>query len=321
MNKNFRWAFWVMPAALMLCIACQSTSTKGQADEQDNPIRLSQAFKNYWYNGEAELSRFKLEQARYGEKHKGEAVLIFVTEDFLTKKQVKHEKGDGKNATNVLKLNKIKRFETGLYDYSMMMSVFTPVKRNKYPHSLKITTSSQDWCGHAYLQMNNREDQYHWQGFSYFQDEVHEDYKTETTWLEDEVWTLIRLAPETLPTGNVQMLPGTLFKRLRHRKLVPEKAEIQQMAYQGDQFSGKDLMAYEIHYPAIPRTLTIIYEKAFPHRIAGWLDQHPSGFGDDAKQLETKAVRTKTIQTDYWNKHGLKDSTLRKELGVNDFQR
>ncbi len=305
---------------LILLIACQSRSTNGQANDQD-PIQLSQAFKNYWYSGEAELSRFKLEQARYGQKNEGEAILIFVTEDFLTDKQVKHEKGQGKQATNVLKLNKIKRFQTGLYDYSMMMSVFTPVKRNQYPHALKITTSSQDWCGHAYLQMNNRSNQYHWRGFSYFQDEVHEDYKTKNAWLEDEVWTRIRLAPETLPTGTVQMLPGSLFKRLRHRKLVPEKAEIKHSAYEGNEFSGKSLVAYQIHYPAIPRTLTIVYEKSFPHRIAGWLDQHPSGFSDDAQQLETKAVRTKTTKTDYWNKHGLKDSTLRKEFGANDFRK
>ena len=50
---------------------------------------LSQEFKDYWYSGEAELTRYELEQARYGEIHRGDAVLIFVTEDFRTDKQVK----------------------------------------------------------------------------------------------------------------------------------------------------------------------------------------------------------------------------------------
>lgn len=311
---------------LTLSLLAFTTACNSQVDQQtDNQqtsgekIDLTQDFKDYWYSGEAELSRFQLEQARYGQKNKGEAVLIFVTEDFLTDKQVKHEKGSGEDATNVLKLNKLKRFQTGLYDYSMMMSVFSPVQRKRFPHSLKITTSSQDWCGQAYLQMNNRDGQYHWRGFSYFQDEVHEDYKTDNAWLEDEVWNRLRLAPESLPTGEVKMLPGTLFKRLRHRKLVPEKAEIERRVYKGDTFTGESLMAYEIHYPAIKRTLTIVYEEAFPHHIQGWTDQHPSGFGEDSKQLTTTAVRKKTIKTDYWTKNSLKDSALRDTLGIKGF--
>ncbi len=50
-------------------------------------------FKGYWYQGKAELTRYQLEQARYGEIHSGDAVLIFVTENFLLDKQVKHEHG------------------------------------------------------------------------------------------------------------------------------------------------------------------------------------------------------------------------------------
>ncbi len=319
---NLNTNLFILAFFVALTTACNS-QPKGEEGkkESSSKVRLSPEFKDYWYAGEAELSHFKLKQGRYGQKNPGEAILIFVTEDFLTDKQVKHEKGPSKNATKILKLNKIKRFQTGLYDYSMMMSVFTPVHRGKYPHSLKVTTSSQDWCGHAYLQMNNRDGEYHWQGFSYFQDEVHEDYKTERAWLEDEVWTRLRLAPESLPTGSVKMVPGTLFKRLRHRKLKPEKAEIKQKAYEGNQFKGKKLMAYRIHYPEIPRTLTIVYEKAFPYRIQGWIDKHESGFGEDSRQLKTIAVRDKTLKTDYWNKNNLGDSSIRKEFGVSDFPR
>ena len=47
------------------------------------------AFGKYWYQGQAELNTYDLEQYRYGEKRNGEAVLIFVTEDFSREKQVK----------------------------------------------------------------------------------------------------------------------------------------------------------------------------------------------------------------------------------------
>ena len=33
-------------------------------------------FGRYWYQGKAELTRYELNQARYGELHTGEAVLI-----------------------------------------------------------------------------------------------------------------------------------------------------------------------------------------------------------------------------------------------------
>ena len=44
--------------------------------------QLSQEFKGYWYAGKAEVSSYKLEQARYGEIREGNAVLVYVTEDF-----------------------------------------------------------------------------------------------------------------------------------------------------------------------------------------------------------------------------------------------
>ena len=40
-------------------------------------------FNSYWYNYGAEISRFELEQGRYGEIRPGHVVLIFVTEPFL----------------------------------------------------------------------------------------------------------------------------------------------------------------------------------------------------------------------------------------------
>ena len=59
---------------------------------------LSSDFKSYWYAGEAELTSYTLEQARYGELRDGKAVLIYVTEPFLPEKQVK---ANGQNPENV----------------------------------------------------------------------------------------------------------------------------------------------------------------------------------------------------------------------------
>lgn len=177
-------------------------------------------FRSYWYSGKAELTRYALEQARYGEIHKGDAVLIFVTEPFLTDKQVKHESGEGSKAVSVLKLNLVKKFFTGIYPYSIMTSIFSPVDTAKH-RTLKVTTSSQEFCGHTFTQLNFRNNQYQTQVRSYFQVEGDRNFYLEATLLEDEIWTRIRLAPETLPKGEIELIPATQFSQLWHVDLKP----------------------------------------------------------------------------------------------------
>lgn len=130
-------------------------------------------FNTHWYQGKAEITSYKLEQARYGEIHKGDAVLIFVTEDFSRSKQVKLDNPvqAGNDAVPVLKLNFTKKFNTGIYPYSMMLSVFTPVQIENYPRTLKATASSQEWCGHTFTQLNLRDNRYQAVLYSYFEDE------------------------------------------------------------------------------------------------------------------------------------------------------
>jgi hypothetical protein len=43
-------------------------------------------FGEYWYQGKGEVNTYFLEQERYKEIRKGEAVMVFVTEDFSMKK-------------------------------------------------------------------------------------------------------------------------------------------------------------------------------------------------------------------------------------------
>ena len=54
---------------------------------QENAIKKT----NYWTQGKAEVNVYELSQNRYKENHSGNVVSIFVTEDFLTEKQVKNE--------------------------------------------------------------------------------------------------------------------------------------------------------------------------------------------------------------------------------------
>lgn len=273
----------------------------------DNSNLDPQQFRKYWNQGKAELTRYELKQARYGEIHNGDSVLIFVTEPFLTDKQVKYEQGDAAAAIQVLKLNFTRKFYTGIYPYSLMTSIFTPVDFRKY-RTLKLTTSSQEWCGSMFLQMNYRNDRYESQVRSYFQAEGDTNTSVKTPWLEDEVWTRIRLAPDTLPTGSVEMVPGSQYIRLWHQKIEPQKATAAWTS------SGK-LRTYSIEYINIKRSVKIVFEKDFPYAITAWEETQPGGFGDSAL-LTTRAVRTNSILLDYWNHHNNGDAMYRKQLGL-----
>jgi hypothetical protein len=284
------------------------SSTAYTADRDD--------FGKYWYNGQAEITRYQLEQARYGEIRQGDAVLIYVTEDFLKDKQVKYEYGSKDNATTVLKLNFTKKFYTGIYPYSIMSSIFTPV--DGISPTLKVTSSSQEWCGHTFVQLNHRDDHIRVLLRSYFQAEGDRDFSLDAAYMEDEIWTEIRLAPEQLPRGDIEIIPGMQFARLRHVPIKIEKAHAKLQSAASPQLSDQPLSQYSLHYPALNRQLTILFETSFPHQIVGWEERYKSGSGAGEKTLISKATRTHSIRSDYWNRNKESDSQLRQELGIQD---
>jgi hypothetical protein len=274
-------------------------------------------FHSYWYNHGAEITRFELEQGRYGEIHPGHAILIFVTEPFLPDIHVKADyESSRKKSIPVLKLNLIKRFNTGIYDYSMMRSVFTPIptEKQQFSKTLKVSTTRQDWCGQVYLQYNLEEDHYKVKQYSYFEKEGDKTVTIPSAYLEDEVWTRIRIAPETLPLGEIKMVPGSFFTTLRMIELGAENAFAELTNTQEGDRGG--VSQYTVTYPSLERTLSIRFNKNFPYDILSWSETSPSGSGEDAIVLTTKAKRTHSVMTDYWNKNSVKDLELREELGL-----
>ncbi len=307
--KEFKYSFGILAVVLLIYqVSCSEINSQ----EMNNG--LSQEFKDYWYAGQGELNRYQLQQVRYGEVREGDAVLIFVTEDFLTDKQVKYESGQSNaNAISVLKLNLTRKFLTGIYPYSMMTSVFTPVGHQE--PTLKVTTSSQEWCGHAYSQLNLKSNRYEGILHSYFQEEADREFNLEQVLLEDEIWARIRLDPSKLPTGEIRIIPGTQFQRLSHRETEVEIATASIDSYRDKALSSQTLTSYQIDYRDFGRILKITFESDFPYEIVAWEEQAP---GDPAssEMLITRATRTHSLKSPYWRQHSLADTVLRKELGL-----
>lgn len=266
---------------------------------------LSEDFKKYWYAGEAEITSYKLEQARYGELREGNAVLVFVTEPFLKEKQVK---ADGNNPDNVpvLKLNSTKNYLTGIYPYSIMTSSFYPVHDDQ--HALKVSFSSQEWCGQVYAQLNNRE-KFEISSHSYFESEADQEIHLNKTVLENELWNKIRINPETLPVGEVSVIPSMEFIRLSHKELKPYTASITLSEKEG-------VKIYRIDYPELERVLEIDFGATFPYAIESWSDSFKSGYGAKAKTMVSKATKIKTLKTPYWRQNNNSFLPLRDTLGL-----
>ncbi|TXE14941.1 septum formation inhibitor Maf [Seonamhaeicola algicola] len=272
------------------------------SEVEKEPQKLSDDFKNYWYKGEAEITSYALEQARYGEIRQGHAVLIYVTEDFLPKAQVKANNQNPNNIP-VLKLNATKSFNTGIYPYTIMQSVFYPVSNNK--HAIKVSSSMQEWCGHVYAQLNNRND-FEITSHSYFEGEADKNFTLEKAVLENELWVQLRINPKTLPTGNINSIPAFEYTRMRHIPIKAYKAT-----------ATLKTNSYTISYPELQRQLTINFNSNFPFEILSWTETFKSGFGTNAQTLTTKATKLKTLKSDYWNKNQNKHEILRDTLFLN----
>lgn len=290
--------YYYMLLALVF-ISCKKIDVNAQ-----NDINMSNEMKKYWYNNEAEIASYDLVQARYGELREGKAVLIYVTETFSNELFTKADSPTNKDIP-VLKLNFTKNFTTGIYPYSMMNSTFYPVKGG---NSIKVSSSSQEWCGHTYMELLNKE-RYEVSLNSYFEGEGFTNLKMDKSLLEDDIWTMIRLFPKDLPTGNRKIIPSFFYLRLLHKEVKAYDCSIKKI-------TNDNATVYSINYPELNRKLNITFENSFPYKILSWEESYPDGLKANAEILSTKGTLLQTVKTDYWNKNSNVDSEWRAKLDL-----
>jgi hypothetical protein len=264
-------------------------------------IDLNNAFKNYWFDGMAEINTYNIKQFRYGSPREGNGVLIYVTEDFLPNVQVKANQ-KSRNTHTIIKLNRTKNFLTGIYPYSIMTSVFSKLGKTK--PLLKTTTSIQEWCGQAYLQLNRR-GRLEVNSHSYFEGEADQNLRFQDALTEEEIWTWIRTYPDLLPEGNFKILPSLEYIQLKHKpiKLYEVETELEK---------NDSLNTYHMTYPELSRKLSIKFSINAPFKIYGWVEQDLSS--QDQKSI---AQINKTIKLPYWKLNKLGDERYRDSLGLN----
>lgn len=303
MTKLFKVFYLLTICSFIACFQKNNVSkTQLSTSLKNVPKTTKNSFNAYWYSGKAELNSYTLKQSRYGEIRDGEIVLVFVTEPFSLSKQVKidNAKEAGTDFVSVMKLNSIRKFTTGIYEYSLMSSVFTPIDVQKHPHTLKMNTSVQEWCGHTFTQLNLIENNYQFQEFSYFEVEGDTKKTIPIALLEDELMTRIRLQKGTLPVGEIDLIYASTFSRFYHQELKVAKATIHKTA-------TDRIYTYTINYMDFNRTLSINVQKEFPYKILSWTENNGDG-------LITEAKLKSSINEPYWNLKSNADKAKRKEL-------
>ncbi|QTY25917.1 septum formation inhibitor Maf [Flavobacterium sp. CS20] len=288
-------------AFIFLLLSCQQNQTEKQQEAPTNPkaysyLNLSDKFKSHWFDGKAEVASYDLTQMRYGEPRQGSAVLIFVKEPFLPQAQVKANTATDKTV-DVMKLNYTKKFNTGIYPYSIMQSVFLPLTTQ--PHAIKVTASTQEWCGQTYMQLNNRE-QFDIKMHSYFEGEADQELKLDKHLLENEIWVKLRINPTDIPKGKLKIIPDFSFFRLKHQKIKAYKAEISQL-------KKTDTLLTTLNYQNIDRMLKIYQEPEFPFTILKW---------QEIDKDTTEATLSKKMRIDYWTKNANQYDFLRDSLNL-----
>ncbi|WP_167341878.1 septum formation inhibitor Maf [Nonlabens sp. SY33080] len=299
--------FFYLYVLVATLISCQTDKETSTTDEVSTPTKskrqsrsLDENFKSYWFDGTAEISSYELNQARYGEMRQGTAVLIYVTEPFDSKDQIKADRIKDDNYS-VLKLNATRDFNTGIYPYKMMSSTFLPLDFEG--NSIKVAASIQEWCGHTYMQFNENNTSYDVQLHSYFQSEGNKSFQIESALLENQIPSQLRLGPLKMPVDTLNIVPSAEFLRLKHIDAEPMEA-IAKLRELPDGY------LYSVNYPEINRTIAYKTEKEFPFRILNWMERYM----DNQIPMVSTASLKKTIKTDYWNKNSNKFAHLRDSL-------
>jgi hypothetical protein len=253
-------------------------------------------------------------QPRYGHTRAGSAVLIFVTEDFSDSLRVKADPGKhpASDVYPVLKLNAVRDFQTGIYDYNVMTSTFARVAPG-WPVA-KVSFSSQEWCGNVYHQLIPRGNGIAGIFHSYFDGEADGTDALANPAdgvLEDEVPIRIRgWLEEWMPRGaskTVPFLPSVLRARLEHRPLAWGKATVSRGAATSRitvPFGSFEVETWTVAEEG-SRTVTYLVEAAPPFRLIRWT----SSDGEQASLVGSDRLT-------YWQLNHPGDEKWLKNLGL-----
>ncbi len=282
-------------------------------------ITRTPEFWKYWKSGLAEISTYQARTLRYGEMREAQAVLIYVYEEINDRTRIKIEKPGTAAALRVpvLKLNNVLKFNTGIYDYSVMTSVFAGlsggrVKRDFIPK--KISFTGQEWCGHVYHHLETRKNSVVSTLHSYFESEGNAvttlPLDATVVYFEDELPILLReLDGEFMRPGqkrSVVLVRSLWDTRRRHIPLAGSTVEVEKSQVEELSIGLGNFSVYRWRVGSSKEWTEYFVESAHPRKLLLWKNHQ----GESGELL---ASRRKT----YWELNRNQDENQRQELKLN----
>lgn len=276
----------------------------------------SEAFYRTWSDGKGEIAVYRLTEERYREPHVGHAIIVTVSEEINadTYVKVESEETPPEKRIYVLKQNFLRKFATGIYDYSTETSTFV-APESHLGHApfqaARITHTTQEWCGHVYQRLDLRSDGWRLHGHSYFEAEGDTErlIPARDTWTEDALWLTIReLDGEWAQPGEtktLQLLPALWETRKSHRPTAPVSVNVQKRDAETIATAFGVLLAYPWNWSVGDRQVTVWVEASAPHRILAWTDSR----GGEAQIVACERLP-------YWELHDEHAQEVRERLGL-----
>jgi hypothetical protein len=306
--------FWILGTAALVLVVLVLARLRPVSAPIDS------GFDAVWHDGRAELDGYRYSIIRYGQPRKGQAVMIFVTEPWSESKRVKVEdpSRDPADTFDVLKLNLVRDFQTGIYDYNTMVSVFT---RSADFSPVEASLSSAEWCGHVYQKLRFQADGLQEDLWSYFEDESRSRRLEvpENGVVEDALFIMLRgLRGDYLAPGEKRTVPflsGMLEDRLRHHTLEWTTAVISRspapaaVHVPGGSFGNATL--YEVQVSG-DRTGRFWVEPTGRRRMVKWTWTGPE---KDTEASESGEL-TGTLRAAYWKLNGPGNEKYLRRLGI-----
>ena len=266
MNKFIRNNFLAICITCAVLFAFAKKATVFQQEPKPKvetvlPINqeINKTFVDYWKNGKTEITKYELKEDSISV---GEGSLSF---------NINYMEGVNKeDSIQVLHSDFTGKIHKENYDYSAMTSSYLPLNLTLRPHAMKVINSVQEPAGNSFLALLQIPKSYEIVAKNTFKEKTKEHYILERQHLEDELWAKIRLNPNDLPMGDIEIIPSFAYWQSVRKSPDIYEAKAELKDYAGTEFIGKKLKIYSLDYPDLKRNLSIVFESDFPFEIVGW---------------------------------------------------
>jgi hypothetical protein len=267
MNSKYLILWVFLLVTLSFLMTTSSKSFDGNAIDHKNFSWIGNA---YWYDGTAEINFYDARISKYGTpRETDELVHILVTEKHKPDQLVKADNWREPGLVDMLKFNYIRTFQTGIYSYREMMSVFFQSDKLQLA---KLTFGSQEWCGQSFKELVNfnKNSSYNYntywdgQGSGSFDITFPEDL-----YVYDALPVQLRMLNLTENQKfEIDLLPTQISSKATYPRT--EKAIVTVMNREEITVSAGNYTCYSVEVSHSAGNDLFWFETEFPHRMVKW---------------------------------------------------